>query len=452
MTRDKTSTTRLRVFAAASVFFILAMALFTFARLALITTYAGNAFELVPLLKALWMGARFDAKAAALLALLPTVPLALVSIIPRCTHTTTRLALIALIAIWIGLVFLVIINHYYFCNFQNHFDIFVFGLVEDDTQAVMATVFEDYPVTRNVALWLAASTLGGWIIVRASALWDDWPKKHLNRAVLVAGWLVIAVILGRGSLGLFPLSPNIHLGFTENTFLNRSALNAVIALNEAFETRAVRSKPTPVNENQARQALEIWRALDPDHAPNTLDPQDPFGFQPLQRATPSPAPHIVLAIRESFGTALLAHQQDSGDLLGALAPHWRDDFVFTHFVSASLGTHASLEKTLLGLPIGDFTLSAERKKTQATSLAAFYKRMGYATAFVIGGSKSWHDLDLMLPHQGFETLYDQSDITASVPGVQSDGNWGVFDEYTYAFVQQLLEKSTKSLFVAILNT
>ncbi|MDD2168998.1 hypothetical protein QA338_10755 [Glaesserella parasuis] len=37
-------------------------------------------------------------------------------------------------------------NFYYYKTYNNYYDMLMFGLVEDDTKAVLKNIYDDYPV------------------------------------------------------------------------------------------------------------------------------------------------------------------------------------------------------------------------------------------------------------------------------------------------------------------
>ncbi|EPZ99760.1 hypothetical protein QA264_10030 [Glaesserella parasuis] len=46
----------------------------------------------------------------------------------------------------IALIGIVVGNFYYYKTYNNYYDMLMFGLVEDDTKAVLKNIYDDYPV------------------------------------------------------------------------------------------------------------------------------------------------------------------------------------------------------------------------------------------------------------------------------------------------------------------
>ena len=441
-----------RLLALSYSYLVLSLALFASARLALLLTY-GDDLALDEVLPAFTRGARFDAKTAVVLMLLPLLAALLLGVLRGLRGFSLLLYRAWLSLALVASTLLALINHFYYRNFQNHIDIFIFGLVEDDTRAVFATIWENYPWLLFLVLF---ALFGGGLVHGLGLLaWRLYyrPRALVARVLYVPIVVLLLLVAARGSLGVFPLSTDTHLAVSPSNFVNRSVVNGVYALYDAFENRHRSSRPQPVSAASAQAAYQRLRELEPERYPEAMPPAaELFIEPPSTRLVTEPRPHVVLVLRESFGTQLLNFHSSDNDLLGALAQHWQQDIVFTNFVSATLGTHSSLEKILFGLPMSDLTLSKWRKLAFPSSLARFYQDQGYQSSYITGGNKNWHDLDLVLGAQGFAELYDQVDIAAELERVEYDGNWGVFDEYAYSFAARLLQRAQQPQFIFILTT
>lgn len=67
-------------------------------------------------------------------------------------------------------------NYFYYQTYHNHIDVFAFGLVDDDTRAVLANLWQDYPVIKGVlgAILLALPPV--WFSYRTRAMTlRPWP-------------------------------------------------------------------------------------------------------------------------------------------------------------------------------------------------------------------------------------------------------------------------------------
>ncbi|WYX11161.1 hypothetical protein WJ978_09345 [Achromobacter xylosoxidans] len=59
-----------------------------------------------------------------------------------------------------------VVSVYYFATFSRSIDIFVFGLMDDDTRAILATLWHGYPVLRTLALLAAVLGATYWLARR----------------------------------------------------------------------------------------------------------------------------------------------------------------------------------------------------------------------------------------------------------------------------------------------
>ena len=364
---------------------LLALALFALARATLIAAYSAEAFAWQELLPVFQRGARFDAKTAILLLLLPFLLSLLLGAVANWRTWLLRFYQFYLTLLLIASGLLALINHFYYRNFQNHIDIFVFGLFEDDVSAIFATIWQDYPWVWFLLLFLLLSLSLAWLLPRLANYLHYWPHSLLLRLSYSSGVILLLLILGRGSVGIFPLSTDTHLAVSPHNFLNRAVVNGVYALYDAFENRYSSSRPAQVDRGQASAAWQQLKKLQPETYPGELPSAEQLFWRSGSNSKLNwqQPPHVVLVLRESFGSQLLNFHTKDNDLMGALQPHWETDLIFDNFVSATLGTHSSLEKILLSLPMSDVTLSELRKLAFPSSLARFYQQQGYQSSYVV---------------------------------------------------------------------
>ncbi|OYU30852.1 MAG: hypothetical protein CFE39_11235, partial [Comamonadaceae bacterium PBBC2] len=133
-------------------------------------------------------------------------------------------------------VLLSLINLHYFGFYKTPIDSLVFGLVEDDTVAVLQTIWRDFPVVWTlllvVVLTLASTWLHRMLVARLrpdAALQSRPAAVRLVVAVVVFFALVFA---GKGTLREMALQRQ-HLTVTTSQFLNDMVPNGVIALKYA---------------------------------------------------------------------------------------------------------------------------------------------------------------------------------------------------------------------------
>lgn len=411
------------------------------------TPLTAPAFDL---LQAFWMGLRFDAKIMTVLLgpwlLIATLLLAL----PRPFIALWRQLWFPWALVCMVLVNLLsLVNHFFFSFYQGPINSLIFGLFEDDTRAVIDTVWSDYPL---LALLVALAGMTGaqlaWVR-RGGSRASSRRSRHLGwsrASVLVVVSLVALIGLGRGSLGTFPLR-EMNMAVSANAFVNDLVPSGPQALYLAWKERELNNigdNPQSGLEHYGFSSpVEAARALgwtDVDDADEVLERMTLT--TPRRPAAEETPPHVVVSLMESWGRRPLDFDDPHGnDLLGRLRP-WLEgkaDY-FPQALSAENGTHPSLEGLLLDTPISPLTQSRYGYRRFSTSAALPYQRAGYRTVFLTAGSVQWRDLDDALKRQGFDEVLGSSAIRERFPEA-TGGTWGLDDEWMFRTGAELLREA-----------
>ncbi len=406
-------------------------------------------------------GLRFDLVIGALLGLLLAalwLPLRVLRR-PRWAQGTLRGAGTALLA---AFVLAGLCEYFYYGFYKTRFDPVVFGLMEDDTRAVLATIWDGYPVLRMLAVLVLATAALAWLWTRlANLLGRAWPApaSRIAAAVLVIVQLLLLAGLARGSVGTFPLIRR-DVAYSADGFVNAMVLNAP---TELYKAARQRSKEIDIGTDPAAglRALGFADARAAARAAGFGDGLDEDAIAARLFATapgaPRPAaasPHVVLALLESFGADLLDTDGPRNDMLGRLRGELPKGYRFGNFIAGQNGTHPELEYLLLGSPITPLTQGANAGIAFDNSAALPFLKAGYHTAFVYGGGADWRNIGRTFARQGFERIYDARDIRQRYP--QATGtDWGLYDQYLFDFVADLLQRADargERLFVFVLST
>ena len=99
-------------------------------------------------------------------------------------------------------------QRFYYATFARSIDVFVFGLIDEDTSAVLGTVWQGYPVLRA---GLLLSRAGGYMVAdreMRARLERALPKPRSALACALRLLLIIGitVLACRGSISKFPLN------------------------------------------------------------------------------------------------------------------------------------------------------------------------------------------------------------------------------------------------------
>lgn len=398
-----------------------------------------------------WFGLRYDLRAIAIV----ISPLMLVGLLSAASQIWWQRAMklmqiyVALISFFVTL--LAIVNYFYYQTFHLHFDIFMFGLVEDDTKAVLTNMWDDYPVVRIMATSLLSALVitGVWYKksnirlilndkVPSSNKGKTYWKTNFFIAYLIV-YVVIIILLARGSLGTFPLRRS-NAQVSEAVVINQLTPNALMALNWAWKDKKEDVRFEPVTWQEGERLLA---QLGFDRIDDTT-PQNMFLMQH--------SPHVVVTLMESFGTNMLAFDDErTNDLLGEFRVHTQQDFWFKRFVSHGNGTAPSLAGLFFNSPVQNISHSSAKNIVLETPFSV-YKNANYRTIFISPGNMMWRNLVNYLSVQGVDEVYDQNSLMARYPeSAKYMTDWGLPDEYAFKLAKELLEQAKEPLFISILT-
>ncbi|MDY5422131.1 LTA synthase family protein [Actinobacillus porcinus] len=386
-------------------------------------------------------GAQFDAKVIAIV-LAPFFLLGSATFSFLSLKTTALFWAIYILIFAIALIGIVAGNFYYYKTYNNYYDMFMFGLVEDDTKAVLKNIYDDYPVISGSLAVLLLAVLPAGFVYHALYGWFLGLDAHWSVSTLLfVGTFLALAFLARGTIHSTPLSKN-HAQVSSLAVINKLVPNGVIAMEWAFKDRKRNIHFDAVNLDEGKALM-----------------QQAFGTDSLLERTPvNPAleeikPHVVFALMESFGTNyLVLDNPETNDLLGELRPHFERDFVFKRFISDYDGTAPTLASLYFYSPIQNISQSAAQQISLPYSPFKTYKQQGYRTVFITSGGLMWRNLGNYLPLQGVDECYDQNDIIEAFPEAKSTVSyWGIADEYAFALAEKLLKESNEPLFINILS-
>lgn len=430
---------------------VLALSLVRFGQLAYFwpTGYQASGADLVSVLV---QGLRFDLKVSAIagFVLLLVFPWASDKV---CERTATGVAFLY--------VLLSLINLHYFGFYKTPIDALIFGLVEDDTVAVLQTVWHDFPVLWTlllaVALTFAARAL------HRNLLWHFKPDtvlrtRHLALRLMFLVLALLALLLaGKGTLREMALQRQ-HLTVTTSQFLNDMVPNGVIALKYAWDNRKQSQ-----NLQNPLAGLKAMGFDSPQAAAEVLGlPHDSEAEIRAALTAREPVPagtvkkNLLFFLMESWSAEPMLYQSAGFDILGRMAPTLTQACHFNNFDSAQAGTHPSLEAILFSTPITPLTLGEVGRKPIPWSIPKVVRDAGYQTLFLTSARSGWRDLNRVLAAQGFDEVVDANTLKQHYPDAVL-GIWGVWDSYVFKYLQKRLatrsaDKTDKPLFVFVLTS
>jgi phosphoglycerol transferase MdoB-like AlkP superfamily enzyme len=355
-------------------------------------------------------------------------------------------------------VMLSLINLHYFGFYKTPIDSLIFGLAEDDTTAVLETIWRDFPVIQTLLLAAALT----WASVAshrmlASRIQPDtllYTRHVVIKLVVLIVALFALLFAGKGTIREMALQRQ-HLTVTTSQFLNDMVPNGVIALKYAWDSRGQSQNLSDplvglkaMGFDSAQAAAQV---LGLPHGSEEEVKAALFQHDPLPAG--SVKKNLIFFLMESLSAEPMLYQGPKFDVLGRLAPAMEKSCHFTNFESAQPGTHPSLEAILYASPLTPLTMGEAGRKPIPWALAKVVKDAGYQTLFLTSVRAGWRDLDRTLKVQGFDEVVDAFSLKEKYPEATL-GIWGVWDSYIFKYLSQRLaaQPKDKPLFVFVLSS
>ena len=355
-------------------------------------------------------------------------------------------------------VMLSLVNLHYFGFYKTPIDSLVFGLMEDDTAAVLQTIWQDFPVIWT--LLLAALLTVGSVALHRFLLAHIQPdtvlqSRHVAVKLVLAILVLFALLFaGKGTVRQMALQRQ-HLTVTTSQFLNDMVPNGPIALKYAWDSRGEsQNLQNPLTGLKAMGFDSAQAAAQVLGLPSGSD-ADIKAALTAHNALPagSKKKNLVFFLMESWSAEPMLYQSPKFDVLGRLAPTLDKACHFNNFDSAHAGTHPSLEAILFSTPITPLTLGDVGRKPIPWAIPKVVKDAGYQTLFVTSARSGWRDLNRVLAVQGFDEVVDANTLKAQYPDADL-GIWGVWDSYVFQYLTKRLavQPADKPIFVFVLTS
>jgi len=357
------------------------------------------------------------------------------------------------------LIFIILIDHQFYTYFQTHLNILVYGFMEDDTNAVMASVWSDHPVIR---LLLAFAFLLLFIYKVVAKIYSP-PKEITTSLNLYANISLVVLFVAmfflgmRGSVGVFPLQVDDST-VSENRFINSLTLNGLFTLEKAIEERNESRKPVykiDVIKNSGHPSINNVMAdyyglpIDSFTSNDYLDYL--FETTAFDSLLEKESPNVIFILMESFGGYYLNFHSQQLNLFGSLENHLDEGILFTNFLSSTQGTIYSLENIIINKNHPIVSNTNRRFESFKSSIAYPYLNAGYETIFITGGKLGWRNLQDFIPNQYFKQSYGKAKIIKNNPKAIIN-TWGVYDEFLFEDIFDQLDTKTPKMIFALSTT
>ncbi|MDR3071050.1 MAG: LTA synthase family protein [Endomicrobium sp.] len=421
-------------------------------------SFEGLGFDIF---KSFYMGVRYDLAVLAYLNIPITFCLVVLLFVGKETLFKKFIAFFkCYYTVFVGsLLILLCIDFGFYSYFQNHLNILIFGLFEDDTLALISTFAQNYNlfliIGGFIILYVVIFIVSKYMLILKYKE-DSDDKKYMVKILTVITAIFVNFIVARGSFGIFPLGMD-NAEVSSNSFLNKVSINGVYTLQNAIELRQKdNNKFDYVSkagyENNIRKAFADYLNVDIGKIPEK-NPENSLSYTlPYNKTMEDLKPNVILIVMESFGSDLVKYNSEIFNVLGELKKHFDSDLVFYNFLPAHEGTIGSLEgiiTNVVRLPSSIYLSQSEYAyKKYDFSGPTPYKNKGYETTFLYGGNVGWRNVGNFMPILGFDNVLGEGSMDKDWPRSQ----WGVYDEYLFEYLFRTLSQNDKQKFIYVMTT
>lgn len=333
----------------------------------------------------------------------------------------------------------IFINFYYYELYKTNIDIFIFGLKDDNTEAIFKVIFADYPVFSLLFLAVIFSLFCAWLNKKILSLnLPSFNLKPLITLALLVIFLVLYILALRGHFSYVAMRAG-NYRFSKIESFNALALNPLMSFSFALrDYRKDTLDLKPANIERLEKLAKIFPLFD-------TSPKNDFAF--------TNPPHIMVNLMESFGTQMLSLQEGNLNLLGELQQHFEEDFVWTRFLSCQNGTASSFFCLFFQSPIV-FSKSKYKEHYLPFSPIEVYKQQGYRVVFLTAGNSTWSNLGFFMKAQGADEVIDEVTLLQDYPNsskIHFHSHYGVGDEFMYQKALELLSSAKEPLLILTLS-
>lgn len=361
--------------------------------------------------------------------------------------------------------FLLLIDIGFYSFYNDRMNVLMFGLIEDDTWALVKTFWKNYPVIPILILTALFYLFFDRLINKNFSINRAYPNSisDLKTRVIV---LFLLLFGARGTIGLFPLGDHDTV-VSSMPFLNTLSFGTAHAFSRAIKLKREQVRLGSASWfanlkefgyiNQEDQAFEHYFEK---KIPAGADRYSLMNTSTTLNLTQAQQPHIVLVVMESWGNYGLQFQQPAFDLVGKMKPHFTKGLLNLQMLSTTGATTGSLSCLLAGLPhrtISPFLTESDYLQTRlSTSPALVFKKQGYQARFVYGGNPGWRDMNKFALAQGYDEVLGDVDMTKTLSEfkrpIKARHDWGVYDVDVFNYVEILLSEAKSPQLIVVMTT
>ena len=236
-------------------------------------------------------------------------------------------------------VLILLIDHQFYTYFQTHINILAYGLIEDDTNAVMNSLWSDHPVLLLLFITLCITIFLNKLVTNIYSSQKEISFKPNNfLSFSLIAFLIAVFFLGaRGSIGIFPLQIDDST-ISENRFINTLTLNGVSTFENALQERrrlrrTVYKKEIIENSNYSNINKVFEDFLDLPVDTKNIE-KNYFQTTKKNKLLEDEPPNVIFILMESMGGYYFNFHSDKLNLFGSLEEHFDEGILFSNFLSS----------------------------------------------------------------------------------------------------------------------
>ena len=417
-----------------------------------LSTLSGLSFYI---LKAFWMGFRFDLSIVAYI----NAPITLLLLICLILKSSFAFKIIIYfikyyyLIIFSLLFFVLFIDFGFFSYFKDHYNILIFGIFEDDTLALLKTILYDYrfyvliliyiilvAVIYNLSLWTYKE------LKFNENIFNTLYWKNNKKFIVIIIILVLNFICARGSFSMFPLGL-FYSQISPNQFINKLCINPIHPLADTIYLKIKNSRNTTSlrdifkykDEKTILKDLSVLSKYKNATTNNDILNKITKENKKLEKIKPN----VILIVMEGLGEIPVISNNKNFNVMGELKEHFDEDIVFYNFLPAGFITIHAIESISLSIPqrpyVNQITQTQDAFKQFSTSIILPYKNAGYHTLALYGGSMTWRDLEGFFKAQGFDDIVGEGNVVVESKDRHS---WGINDDKFFELIEKQLSDKT----------
>ena len=433
-----------------NLFIMAAMTVYRFIFFLFFADFATVSTMKLYILKAFWMGCRFDLSILAYV----NAPITLLLLVCFILQSDIFFkSVITFIKYYYSLIFpliflLFFIDSGFYIYFKDHYNLMIFGFFEDDTLALLKTMFVDYRFWLAVIVFIFLA----YIIIKfvkftvktltyneriVNTLYWKKSKKFIVMIIIIA----LNFIAARGSFSMFPLGL-FYSQISPDQFINKLCVNPIHPLADTIYLK-IKNLNNSIDLKESlkyddKNILEDLKYL-PAYQ-SAIDLSDIYTKHTKEnKHVEKNKPNVILIVMEGFGEVPVLNNNKKFNVLGELKAHFDKDIVFYNFLAAGFITIHAIESITLNIPqrpfVNQITQSQDAYKMFAGSMARPYKNAGYRASALYGGSMTWRDLEGFFKAQGFDDIIGEGNIKAEAKDRHS---WGINDDKLFELIRNQL--------------